>query len=86
MPEGTVKHLAPECMILEPVKPTVPVVIQVQKLIVPLSDDTESILEESDDDEEAANSGEVTAGGRQHNSEADAQESREGAPTASLAR
>lgn len=44
---------------------TVSVVAEVEKLVVPLGDDTESILKESDDNEKAANGWKVTVQLRQ---------------------
>lgn len=46
---------------LERRKLTVPVVIEVEQLVVPLGHNAECILEESHDDQEAANRGEVSA-------------------------
>lgn len=39
---------------------TVAVVVEIEQLVAPLGDDTESILEESDDDQESSNGGKVS--------------------------
>lgn len=39
---------------------TVAVVVEIEKLVAPLGDDTERILEESDDDQETSNGGKVS--------------------------